>query len=283
MKSFPRLLGAVCTLLLPQVATAADAVPSVLAAKPLWEIGISGIGAYIYDYPGSRHNSANNVVLPFAIYRGQIFSADQEGLRGKLAKTRRLEFNLSVDAGFSTNSKNNEDRRGLPNLDYTVEVGPSLEYKLGIWPGRVLTAVAQGRAVFAVNTDRFDYIGLALEPQLIYEQINFLHPGLALRVGLGPKFGYDGFNDYYYDVAPIYATPTRPAYAARSGYQFTALSTRLFYPVNQRLSVFVANQLLVGQGAANEGSPLYKRDFNYAVGAGLAYSLFISKRTTLSN
>lgn len=247
-----------------------------LPAKPKWEIGVAGLGAYIFDYPGSSENHFNAVVLPFAIYRSKLLSADEDGVRGKLAKANRWELNLGVSAGFSTNSNKNTDRQGMPDLDYILEFGPSLEYKLGIWDHSTLTAIGQTRAAFAARRD-IKYIGVTAEPQLVYEQRAFLHPRMQLRVNLGSKFGFDGFNDYYYDVAPQYATAIRPAYSSKNGYLYTSLGARLFYAVTPRMSLFLANQILVGKGSANADSPLFKNNVNYAVGAGFAYSLFVSK------
>lgn len=282
MKLFYCLLAlAAMVLLQPAYADdvltpAPEDLKPALTTKPKWEVGVAALSAYVFDYPGSNQNHFNSVVLPFGIYRSNLLNADQDGLRGKLAKTNRWELNLGVSAGFSTNSNKNTDRQGMPDLDYILEFGPSLEYKLGIWDHSKLTAVGQTRAAFAARRD-IKYIGFTAEPQLIYEQRAFLHPRMQLRLNLGSKFGFDGFNDYYYDVASQYATAVRPAYSSKNGYLYTSLGARLFFTMTPRLSMFVANQILVGKGSANVDSPLYKNNVNYAVGAGFAYSLFVSK------
>ncbi|PTU32610.1 MipA/OmpV family protein [Stenotrophobium rhamnosiphilum] len=282
MKSFCCSLAIASTVLLqPAYAddvftSAPDDLKPALAAKPKWEIGVAALGAYVFDYPGSDQNHRNTVVLPFGIYRSNLLSADQDGVRSKLAKTNRWELNVGASAGFSTKSDRNADRKGMPDLDFILELGPSLEYKLGIWDRSTLTAVGQVRTAFAARSD-IKYIGITAEPQLTYDRRAFLHPRMQLRIDLASKFGFDGFNDYYYDVIPKYATPTRPAYSSKNGYLYSSLGTRLFVAATPRLSVFVANQLLLGKGSANADSPLFKNSFNYAFGAGFAYSLFVSK------
>jgi len=284
MKSFYCLLALVVTALLQPAFASDDLAPTldelkpapVAAAKPKWEIGVAALGAYISDYPGSSQNHFNTVVLPYGIYRSNLFNADQDGLRGKLTKSNRWELNLGASAGFSTRSNKNTDRQGMPDLDYILELGPSLEYKLGIWDHSTLTAIGQARAAFAARRD-IKYIGVTFEPQLVYLQRTFLNPRVQLRLNVGPKFGFDGFNDYYYDVAPQYATATRPQYSSKNGYLYTSAGSRLFFAVTPRLSVGVSSQVLLGKGSANEDSPLYKRNVNYALSAGLAYSLFVSK------
>lgn len=285
MKSFFCLLAIVVTALSQPVFAADDLAPAPeelkpaaapAAAKPKWEIGVAALGAYIFDYPGSNQNHFNAVVLPFGIYRSNLLSADQDGVRGKFVKTNRWELNLGASAGFSTRSNKNTDRQGMPDLDYILEFGPSLEYKLGIWDRSTLTAVGQVRAAFAARSD-IKYIGVTVEPQLVYVRRAFLNPRMQLRLNVAPKFGLDGFNDYYYDVEAKYATAARPEYSSKNGYLYTSLGARLFFAVTPRLSTFVSSQILVGNGSANADSPLYKNDFNYAVGAGVAYSLFMSK------
>ena len=100
---------------------------------------------------------------------------------------------------------------------------------------------------------------------------------MQLRLNVATKFGFDGFNDYYYEVAPKYATAVRPAYSAKNGYLYTTLGSRLFFSVTPRLSLFESNQILLGKGSANQDSPLYKDSFNYAISVGFAYSLWMSK------
>jgi hypothetical protein len=110
--------------------SAAIAAAGSDADLPLWEIGVAGIGAF------------------------QI--------------NERTTLNLGLDAAFSAKSKDNEQRRGLPDLDYLVEIGPSLEYLFWDEGERKLTAIGQVRAAFAVDTNRLDYTGVAVEPQIVY-------------------------------------------------------------------------------------------------------------------
>lgn len=247
---------------------------------PLWEIGIAGIGAHVPDYPGASHSQRTGIVLPTAVYRGDLFllSSDSDGVNGAFALTDRLFLNVGVDASFSADSDDNPQRRGMPDLDYLVEAGPSLEYRLWQDDASVFTAAAQVRAAYAVNTDRFEYSGFAVEPQLVFERAGLWVPQLQWRLGLSAKFGYDGLNAYFFEVPAEFATTERPAYRARDGYQQVALSTRLSAPLTDRLGIFVLSQLLYGDGSVNEDSPLYRDDLTYAIGLGFSYTLFVSDR-----
>lgn len=270
-----------CVCLLLTLAFAHSARAAEDDQLPLWEIGFAALGAHVPDYPSSSHSQNTGFALPTAVYRGELFllSSDSDGVKGAFAINDGLSLTLGLDAAFSAESDDNPQRRGLPDLDYLVEAGPSLEYRLWQQGAQTLTAVAQVRAAYAVNTDRFDYTGIAVEPQLVFDHNAFLIPALQFRLGLSAKFAHDGLNQYFFSVPAEFATAERPAYEARDGYQQTALSTRLFLPVNKRLSVFALGQLLFGNGAANQDSPLYREDFTYAVGLGLAYTVFVSQRT----
>lgn len=282
MKLFCYALAMTATFLMAPVHAVDDLTPApedlkpVTVAKPKWEVGVAALSAYIFDYPGSRENHLNTVVLPFGIYRSNLLNADEDGIRGKLAKDNRWELNLGASAGFSTRSNKNTDRKGMPDLDYILEFGPSLEYKLATWDRSKLTAIGQVRGALAARSD-IKYIGFTAEPQLVYERRAFLHPRMQLRLNVASKFGFDGFNGYYYDVAPKYATASRPAYSSKTGYLYTTLGSRLFFSLTPRLSLFESNQILLGKASANEDSPLYKDNFNYAISVGFAYSLWVSK------
>ena len=246
--------------------------------RPVWEIGVAGGGAYVPDYPASGQNQSTGLVLPYAMYRGDIIRADQDGVRGEVDLSRRLQFQIGVDASFSARSRDNPQRRGLPDLDYVVEVGPSLEYRLWRSGTQQLYAVAQWRGAFAVGERGIADTGHAIEPQLVYRQRRWLGSRAELSISASSKFADRRFNGYYYDVPAAFVTPRRPAYRASGGYQQTALSSAIYWPLTPRLSIVTAQQLLLHDGAANEGSPLFRNRINVAVGFGLAYSLLVSEQ-----
>lgn len=263
-------------LLLASPAYAAE-VPD---AKPVLEIGIVGGGAYVPDYPAAGHSQVTGLALPYLIYRGKIFKSDHDGVRGELTLSSRWEFDLGVDASFSAKSDDNRQRRGLPDLDYVVELGPAVSYRIASSENRSLHAVAQFRWAYATDFHHIRDVGYAAEPQLVYEQEQLFGTRAEFHSSLSVKFADQRFNHYYYGVEPRYATAERPAFSARAGYQQTAWSNSVYWPLSQRLSVFSSLELLSHGGSANQHSPLFVHDFNYAIGAGLAYSLYLSDQLT---
>ena len=98
-------------------------------AKPLFEVRLVSAGAYLPDYPGSKQSHASGLALPYFAYRGRVLRSDEKGaLRGRLIKTERVELDLSFDGAFSSDSGENDARRGMPDLDWMGEVGPRVEW-----------------------------------------------------------------------------------------------------------------------------------------------------------
>jgi outer membrane scaffolding protein for murein synthesis (MipA/OmpV family) len=98
-----------------------------------------------------------------------------------------------------------------------------------------------------------------------------------LRVSAGVLFGTDAYGDYFYDVAPEYARPGRPAYNAQAGYVGARLTVSYRLPITERLSVVAGGRVENFSGSANADSPLYRSTWNATVVAGFAFSLWRSE------
>ena len=242
--------------------------------KPLWELGI-GISALSFpDYRGSDESSLYAIPFPYLVYRGTFLKADRNGIRGTFFDSDRIELNLSVGASPPVNSSDNKARQGMPDLEPTVEIGPSLDlnlwrthdrrYKLDLrLPVRTAVTVKGG----------MDNIGWVFSPRLNLD-ISDVGGITGWNLGLlaGPMYGSQRNHDYFYSVAPQYATADRPAFDAKGGYagsQFLmSLSKR--YP-KYWLGAFARWDSL--KGAVFVDSPLVKRDDYFAAGVAIAWML----------
>ena len=94
--------------------------------------------------------------------------------------------------------------------------------------------------------------------------------GWRFGIGVGPMFADRRFNAYYYTVQPQFATPQRPAYEAKAGYDGmqVLLSTSRRFP-NWWVGAFVRYQSL--EGAVFRDSPLVKQRYALAGGIGFSY------------
>ena len=91
-------------------------------------------------------------------------------------------------------------------------------------------------------------------------------------------FAKDKYHDYFYAVAPHYATPMRPDYDADGGYS----GTHVLASLSKRFPKYWVGAFLrydwLG-GAQFDDSPLVKRRRNYLAGGfGFAWMIGESKR-----
>ena len=198
--------------------------------EPLYEFGL-GVGAIAFnDYRGSATTHAYPLPLPYILYNGTFLKANKDGIRGTLVDQERFELNVSFDA--TTPVRNDRARSGMPDLKSTVELGPSFDFHvLRSEDTRVkLDLRMPVRAALSVEAAP-KVVGFTFTPRLaldIKDPLGFTGWNLGLLTG--PLFADRRYHDYFYTVAPAYATLARPAYQASSGYagsQFiSALSKR---------------------------------------------------------
>jgi outer membrane scaffolding protein for murein synthesis (MipA/OmpV family) len=269
---FTALALAVCA----SVAAHADE-PSPADLKPLWEFGL-GVGVLAFDdYRGSGTSHAYPIPLPYFVYRGRFLRSDENGLRGRFFNQDRVEFSLSVNA--TTPVRNDSARHGMPDLRPTLEVGPALDIHL--WRSAderlKLNVRLPVREAFTIDTSP-RAIGAFAAPNINLD-IAQLRGSDGWKVGFlaGPLFAIRSYDDYFYSVAPQYASPGRPAFEARGGYAGTqalaSLSRR--YP-SYWVGAYVRYDTLAGASFAD--SPLVTTHGYWTLGFGVAWMIAKSTR-----
>ncbi|MBI4998899.1 MAG: MipA/OmpV family protein [Rhodocyclales bacterium] len=264
------------------IAALAALVPGLVLAggqeKPLWEIGV-GVAALSFPaYRGSENRYNFLMPTPYFVYHGEFLKADRHGLRGSLFDSDRAELTLSLSASPPTSSDDAPVRNGMPDLKPTVEFGPQLE--LTLWRtetrARFVKLRLPLRAAITVEGSPRS-AGWIFAPDLNMD-IGDLPgmPGWNLGMVAGPIWATKRQHDFFYTVAPAYATATRPAYEARGGYSgakfLVALSKRF---ERTWFGVFVRYDAL--SGATFEDSPLTTKKNFVAAGLGISWVLDESK------
>lgn len=252
------------------------------AKKPLWELGVVGGGGYVPDYPAAGQNHFKGLAAPYIIYRGKFLRAGDKGIvRGRLFKSDRIDFDVSLDGSFAADSGNNDARRGMPDLDYLGEVGPRLQITLAkAARDAKIDLELPLRAVFSTDFSSVDHRGYVFNPELAYQHENFLKDGLKVKLSIAATFADEDLMDYFYGVAPQFATAARPAYVAKSGYLGSQISFRLIKSLSKRIKIFGRAGMGLHYGASNDASPLYREDVTYSAGLGLSYSFWQSEQTS---
>ena len=247
--------------------------------KPLWEAGLGVGGMAFPDYRGSDETNAYPLPLPYFVYRGKFLKADREGVRGELFDRRYLELSLSMNATIPVSSDDNAAREGMPNLRPTLEFGPSLD--IHVWEsaqrGMKLDVVMPLRLPITLEGSP-QALGWNFSPRLNLDIANVAgKDGWNFGIGAGPLFGAAKFHEYFYSVAPRYATAGRPAYDASGGYSGTHVLTA----ISKRFPGYWVGAYLRYDNlhtAAFEDSPLVRRQNYITGGIGIAWMIGKSKR-----
>jgi outer membrane scaffolding protein for murein synthesis (MipA/OmpV family) len=229
------------------------------------------------DYRGSAQSRFHLLPLPFVTWRGDRVRLDRDGLRGLLFKSERFELDLSLGGSLPVDSDRNALRQGMPDLDFTFEVGPELKWRVA---GRdlrsgLLHVKLPVRLATATDFSGFSHVGWVAQPQLRWKR--YFPSGNEWAVSVGPSFGDRQYHDYFYGVPEELARPGRPAYEGRGGYSGTAFQMGVTRRIGRFwLGAFVRYDYLAG--ASFTDSPLFETDHSLIAGAGIAWLFARSKR-----
>ncbi len=206
--------------LIPWVAFALVLITQRVGAEqlPLWEVG-AGFAAIDFPvYRGSNERKAYLLPFPYVTYHGEHLQVSRERARALFFRRERVELDVSVNG--SVPAKSALARAGMPDLDATLELGPSLNVHLYYDEDKKTNFDLRlpVRMAIASNFRHAYDIGWLFQPQLDLDLRDLGHEGWNMGFVMGPVFADRRYNQYFYSVAPLYATPTRPAYAAGGGY-----------------------------------------------------------------
>jgi MipA family protein len=238
--------------------------------QPLWELGLGPAMLWLRDYRGASSSHAYPLPLVYFVYRGKFLRSDRDGIRGEIFDEKRVELHISLSA--TPPVRNAAARSGMPGLRSTVEIGPELDVRL--WRSaeeRVkLDFLAAARSAITLEA-KPQALGWILDPHLT---LDIAAPGglIGWKLGLltGPLFATRNYNDYYYTVAPQYATTGRPAYEATAGFA----GTQMVMSLTKRFprywtGAYVRYDTLSGASFAD--SPLVKRNSYWSAGFAVAW------------
>jgi MipA family protein len=270
----PMLHRSACALAAACLATLWSAA---VAAKeePLLEVGL-GVGAIAFeDYRGSNTTHAYPLPIPYLVYNGKFLKADRDGVRGTLFNQDWIELNLSGNA--TTPVRNDRERSGMPDLRSTLELGPSLDFHiLRSADSRVKFDLRMPLRTAVTVESPPKFIGWTFTPRFALDVKDaFGLEGWNAGLLAGPLFADRRYHDYFYSVAPAYATESRPAYQASAGYAGTqtigALSKRFprFW-----VGAYVRYDTLAGAVFAD--SPLVQRNSYWSAGFGMSWMIHTS-------
>ncbi|MGQ5521636.1 MipA/OmpV family protein [Chitinimonas sp. PSY-7] len=236
-------------------------------------VGLSVIN--LPDYRGSDEQHSYLLPVPYISYRSDKLEVSRAGIRGKLFDSERAEIDVSVNLTPPSHSDGNIARAGMPKLSPTVEIGPSIKYRLTEADAKVRwEAVLPLRAALVVDDWRTRYFGTVINPKLAAEW-QFGQGDAIWRMGWsgGALIGSRKQHEYFYGVGPEFATTNRPAYKPSAGYaglQSTLSASRDLG--DYWLGLFLRLDNLNGSRFAD--SPLVKQKTNLSGGIALVWRFY---------
>ena len=263
-------LMSVCGALLTCATARAD-------PKPLWEFGLGPALLALRDYRGASSSHVFPLPVPYFVYRGEFLQADRDGLKGKIFDQKFAELHISLSA--TPPVRNAAARSGMPSLRSTVEIGPALDLRLWQSPQDQVKVhfLTSARSAITVEA-RPKQIGWVIDPHLNVD-IDAPAGASGWKLGwlAGPLFATRRYNDYFYSVAPQYATSERPAYSSPGGFS----GTQTVFSLTKRFprywtGAYVRYDTLTG--ATFAGSPLVKRNSYWSAGIAVAWMIKQSSR-----
>lgn len=241
----------------------------VAAQEFRWEAGVGTLAANLPLYPGSSQTSSYVIPFPYLRIESEYLNIDQ-GVKSKLFKSSNLRFSLSGGLGVPVSSADSNIRRGMPDLDLVLQIGPSLDivFDNDKTDAREWRMELPLRVAIATDFSHTQNIGWLLEPRLVYDSDRLRRAGWAYEFTAGMRFATDKYHAYYYDVDPQYATPVRPAFESSGGY--SGLFTDLVASWRKNSLIYFAwvRYQYLG-GSIYEDSPLVEEDNYLFVGVGL--------------
>ena len=239
---------------------------------PLWEAGVFGGAASTPAYPGADSRTSRALVIPYLIYRGEVFRSDRGSIGARVFRTTDLELDVGFSGSLPANTKDTAARQGMSDLGTLIEFGPRIKWTLARpSPGNQLRLELPVRAVLEFNSG-VNGQGIAFEPELVFDTRN-IAGGWGLSASGSLVWGDRKLNNYFYGVTPPFASTSRPAFDAQSGLIATRLSLSTSKDITPDVRVFGFVRYESYSGSANLASPLHLASNGSSVGVGLAWTL----------
>lgn len=236
-----------------------------------WGGGISAVT--FPDYIGSDENQTLVLPTPYFRYTSDTLTVDRNLIQTKFFEQNQWASELSLGGSVPVDSDKNRARRGMEDLDWIGEIGPSLQYYwLGNWAAdNALLLDAPLRLAASSNFEAVEGRGFTFEPKIRWRRFYPYH-GLTVRpqMTLGILAASEEYHAYLYGVDAADATATRSAYQARGGFAGWQLS---YSTTLQWRHYLLAGALryINTQDAVFADSPLHKSGENVLAGVMAAY------------
>ncbi len=240
-------------------------------AETEWLLGL-GIGVFDYQlYPGAKATNRLYLPAPYFTFRSPELEIDR-GIRGFLYNSENIVLDISADFALPVDSDDTQARKGMPDLDFMLQFGPSIEFLLNDRSKNYFDVRFEVPVRVAVVTDfnSVDNIGYLIEPRFSFNHRRLTKTGFSQKVVIGIKLATQDLHAYYYDVAAEFSTDTRHVFNSDAGFGGSFAKYGFSYKTRDFIYwAFLRYQSL--RGAEFEDSPLVLKKDYYFVGFGFAW------------
>jgi outer membrane scaffolding protein for murein synthesis (MipA/OmpV family) len=240
--------------------------------RPLWEAGAGFAGIDFPVYRGSDERKSYLLPVPYVAYNGEVLQVNRERVRGLIFKRDAVEMDVSVNG--SVPARGAKARQGMPDLDPTLEVGPSLNFHVLYTEDKKNTFDIRMplRAVISSDFKHVKHSGWLFQPQLNLDFYDIDRSGWNIGLVGGVIYSDKHYHGYFYNVDPQYATAQRPAYTAGGGYS----GTQFIFAFNKRHQGYWTGGFMKWdslKGAVFADSPMVKSKEYFTIGFAVTWIL----------
>ncbi len=244
--------------------------------KPVLELG-AGFGVLAApDYPGADEQTLLALPFPYFVYRGERLRAGRDGIKGLLYTGEVLRLDISVGASLPVDSEDNSARQGMDDLPPSLELGPSLDWRLLDDEQNDVHVKFRLRALLAADDGRINHEGWVLNPMLNWD--HRLNDQWQLNSRLMTFWGDAHYHDFFHCVDGDDVTPTRPAYRGQSGYGGSAVALGARWRPAPDWQVFARVSAYDFGGASFDDGPLFESDQALYFSLAITYIFWKSER-----
>lgn len=228
--------------------------------------GVTFGAGWTQDYPGSKDGRMRYLAIP--AYKSKYFTIDrQDGVKGDLVERETFQFSVSFMFLFPTDSEKIPARFGMPDLGWTLQLGP--EFRIELFHNNFHTMYLRLPLRFVANTDfhhRFDYLDYNFAPG--FRNIFDFGKYGEVTTRIEADIAAEKYSDLFYQVDPQFSTASRPAFDAKAGLMQYIAGINYSYYDFFPWTVFAGANVYLASDSKNKKSPLFFKETNFSVLTG---------------
>lgn len=238
-------------------------------------LGLGIAFTHIDDYIGADESQVYILPVPYIYYQSEKFTIDRNAFEGDIFTSSRWHLALDAAGSIPVKSDKNKARKGMQDLDWIGELGPSIEYYLS-GHSRSVNSVyidVSIRKAIATNFSKVTDAGWTSKVSLhkSYQlKSRFFGGETRIESALTALAYSDKYSQYFYSISEDEQTDTRKLYSAKGGYAGLRLSLGGTWRKNN-IWVGLFTQYTNLKNATFEDSPLVKSNSNLLAGIVVSY------------